>query len=311
MVSMGVMTGESLTGGVTGADLRAMAMAEASRQAESRARAQEKALAQSQALRAYAVAGATARRGGPGLPGGPDPPQQQQQQPQQFQMPPPSSRGAPRPGGGGGREPLGLDVLDFMPPRPIPSDSSSSSSASAAAAAAQGPEADAALLASLRAQHGPLASVLASRLTGLQAVRTLWSRGDVRSAVDAMARAGDGVVVDVLGGLGARPEGLTLEAAAGIAPLLAPLLASRHERPAGAALGAAAVVLRCFGPLMAATKAGQAASPGVDLAAAARRERCEACAAALARLRPQLETLVAGGGQQVSEDDRRRGWEGG
>ena len=127
--------------------------------------------------------------------------------------------------------------------------------------------------ASERPDRAVVADVFAARLATLRATRDRWIAGDVRGAAAALTRAGDdSAVVDVCrGALESRTatnpggDALTLELAAALVPLAAPLLRSPHVAHADAALRFSRLVAGAFGDAM-----RGAASPtgrlGVDLA---------------------------------------------
>ena len=91
------------------------------------------------------------------------------------------------------------------------------------------------------ADRAVVADVFAARLVTLRATRDRWIAGDVRGAAAALTRAGDdSAVVDVCrGALESRTatnpggDALTLELAAALVPLAAPLLRSPHARARG------------------------------------------------------------------------------
>ena len=130
---------------------------------------------------------------------------------------------------------MGLDFASFVP------------GANVGDGASHAPQLDeAAVLARLGGPDGATVSgILAARLTSLQVTKMFWTKGDVRGVAGALNKAGDpSVVVDVVrsvldapqvAGAGAG-ETLTLELAAALLPLTAPLLQSPHGRYADVAL---------------------------------------------------------------------------
>lgn len=149
-----------------------------------------------------------------------------------------------------------------------------------------------------------VADVFAARLVTLRATRDRWIAGDVRGAAAALTRAGDdSAVVDVCrGALESRTatnpggDALTLELAAALVPLAAPLLRSPHVAHADAALRFSRLVAGAFGDAM-----RGAASPtgrlGVDLAGEERAARAGTARRALLGERDALEEIVAEGGE--------------
>ena len=154
------------------------------------------------------------------------------------------------------------------------------------------------------ADRAVVADVFAARLVTLRATRDRWIAGDVRGAAAALTRAGDdSAVVDVCrGALESRTatnpggDALTLELAAALVPLAAPLLRSPHVAHADAALRFSRLVAGAFGDAM-----RGAASPtgrlGVDLAGEERAARAGTARRALLGERDALEEIVAEGGE--------------
>jgi katanin p80 WD40 repeat-containing subunit B1 len=149
-----------------------------------------------------------------------------------------------------------------------------------------------------------VADVFAARLATLRATRDRWIAGDVRGAAAALTRAGDdSAVVDVCrAALESRTatnpggDALTLELAAALVPLAAPLLRSPHVAHADAALRFSRLAAGAFGDAMrgAASPAGRL---GVDLAGEERAARAGAARRALLGERDALKEIVAEGGE--------------
>jgi hypothetical protein len=107
---------------------------------------------------------------------------------------------------------------------------------------------------------GTVSGILAARLTSLQVAKMFWSKGDVRGVADALSKAGDpSVIVDVVRSVldapqvagGGGGETLTLELAAALLPLTAPLLQSPHGRYADVV---GLYTLNAVGPQLARTR---------------------------------------------------------
>ena len=149
-----------------------------------------------------------------------------------------------------------------------------------------------------------VADVFAARLATLRATRDRWIAGDVRGAAAALTRAeDDSAVVDVCrAALESRTatnpggDALTLELAAALVPLAAPLLRSPHVAHADAALRFSRLVAGAFGDAMrgAASPAGRL---GVDLAGEERAARAGTARRALLGERDALKEIVAEGGE--------------
>ena len=199
----------------------------------------------------------------------------------------------PSPGGGA----IGLDFAAFVP-----------GAASASPAAAPTVD-EAKVLAKLGGPDGATVSgILSARLTSLQVARAFWARGDVRGAAEALGKSGDpSVVVDVVSAVMEAPQvaggedTLTLELAAALLPLVAPLLQSPHGRYVDLALRFSRKAAGSFMPLLQQAPEALAALErggiGVDLVGEERATRSGAAREALLNLREPLAALAVGGGE--------------
>lgn len=123
----------------------------------------------------------------------------------------------------------------------------------------------------------------------MQAVRTLWSTGDIRGAVDRVAELGDAaVMVDFLAVVSqkyvpsvrcrkthrcCRSGLLSLDMAVTLLPSLKGMLDHQFEQYISAALQGALMLLRSFGGLIQSTRAAAVGGGGRGLVDVAQEER--------------------------------------
>mmetsp|Transcript_30519 Transcript_30519/g.58761 ORF Transcript_30519/g.58761 Transcript_30519/m.58761 type:complete len:832 (-) Transcript_30519:112-2607(-) len=148
----------------------------------------------------------------------------------------------------------------------------------------------------MMAPHSTLTAILSTRMVNLQAVRMFWSRNDTRGTIEALRKAGESsVVVDFLEATEESPDFFTLEAAAGILPLLGELLESEHSKYVTTAIQVAKKLIVAFRDLIQSTRSASPAV-GIDLTAETRLERCSMCYRSLQSFRPRLDALSGRGG---------------
>eukprot|EP00898_Chlorokybus_atmophyticus_P002757 jgi/Chlat1/3482/Chrsp23S08820 len=190
----------------------------------------------------------------------------------------------------GGAQPLGLNIEEFLPKQNTRPDNGASDLS------------DEDVIQRMLQQNRTMGAILRTRLTNLQVVRTFWSKGDLRGAVDAMQKIAEhSVLVDVVSMLVQKPDIFTLEITAAMLPLLVDLLSNtRHERYLLVGISAASMLLNSFGSVISSTRYASP-SVGVDLMAEARLERCTSCHESFIAMQAQLERLSRQGGELSKE----------
>ncbi|TGZ74324.1 hypothetical protein CRM22_001002 [Opisthorchis felineus] len=145
-------------------------------------------------------------------------------------------------------------------------------------------------LASIRKSHNLFMTVMCARVKGISTVRMMWTRDNIRTAVEtALMMNEPAVVVDVLSILAQNSKLWNLELATIILPHLVPLIRSKYSRHVETTCRTVHIILKNFAQLIKHTLDGPA-PPGVDLMREERQRKCQECMDHLLSIRTALET---------------------
>ncbi|XP_068594774.1 katanin p80 WD40 repeat-containing subunit B1 isoform X2 [Brachionichthys hirsutus] len=160
------------------------------------------------------------------------------------------------------KEPIGLNVADFLP--------SSSNSRGRSLS-------DDEILSQIGTGHETMCVMLSTRHKNLEAVRDLWFRAGIRSALDAAVSMDDlSIVVDVLNIMNVSPSLWRLDLCPTILPQTEKLLQSKYETYMQTGCTSLKLIMKHFWRLISETL--KAPPPvGVDITREERLQRCTAC----------------------------------
>ncbi|CAN9506554.1 unnamed protein product [Ophioblennius macclurei] len=163
--------------------------------------------------------------------------------------------------------PIGLNVADFLP--------ASGSHASLC---------DEEALTLMKKGHDTMCVMLSSRLKNLDTVGALWSREDVKSAVDAAVSMNDlSIVVDVLNIINLQPSLWKLDLCTTVLPQINKLLQSKYESYMHTGCSSLKLIMKHFWPLICDTLKATP-SVGVDISREERHLKCQLCCKQLRNL---------------------------
>lgn len=164
--------------------------------------------------------------------------------------------------------PIGLNVADFLP-------------ASGSPVSLTDEEA----LTLMKKGHDTMCVMLNSRLKNLETVRAVWSREDIKGAVDAAVSLNDqSIVVDILNIINLQPSLWKLDLCTAILPEIDKLLQSKYESYMHSGCSSLKLVMKHFWPLISDTLKATP-SVGVDICREERRLKCQTCCKQLRNLR--------------------------
>lgn len=189
--------------------------------------------------------------------------QQQQQQPQQQQQQTVITLS-------GRSEAIGLNVADFLP--------------SAAANHRSGALSDADALTQIMKGHDTMCVMLSSRHKNLETVRAVWTREDIKSALDAAVAMNDlSIVVDILNIINLQPSLWKLDLCTTVLPQIDKLLQSKYESYMQTGCTSLKLIMKHFWMLISDTLKA-APSVGVDITREERHQKCRTCCKQLKNL---------------------------
>uniref|UniRef100_UPI00358F0A82 katanin p80 WD40 repeat-containing subunit B1 n=1 Tax=Myxine glutinosa TaxID=7769 RepID=UPI00358F0A82 len=145
------------------------------------------------------------------------------------------------------------------------------------------------VVARARRGHKKVCSVLASRHKKLELVRSIWSTGDIKTAMETAVGMKDPCLfVDALNVLNHNPTLWKLDICLLILPHQEILLCSKHESYMQTGCATLKLILQNFGDII---KTNMKASPsvGVDITREERYKKCFECMGLLQSLRPLLD----------------------
>ncbi|XP_061592182.1 katanin p80 WD40 repeat-containing subunit B1 [Cololabis saira] len=159
-------------------------------------------------------------------------------------------------------EPIGLNVADFLPF----SGQQNSGSLS-----------DEEALSQIKKGHETMCVMLSSRHKNLQTVRAVWTRDDMKSALDMAVSISDlSIVVDILNIINQQPSLWKLDLCTTILPQIDKLLQSKYESYMQTGSTSLKLIMKHFWMLINDTlKASPAV--GVDISREERHQKCRAC----------------------------------
>ncbi|XP_068166893.1 katanin p80 WD40 repeat-containing subunit B1 isoform X1 [Antennarius striatus] len=160
------------------------------------------------------------------------------------------------------KEPIGLNVADFLPAPPNNRGRSLS---------------DADALAQIKKGHETMCVMLSSRHRNLETVRGVWARDDIRSALDAADSMNDlSIVVDILNIINLHPLLWRLDLCTTIIPQTEKLLQSKYESYMQTGCTSLKLIMKHFWRLISDTLKAPP-SVGVDITREERHQKCAAC----------------------------------
>ncbi|XP_029945021.1 katanin p80 WD40 repeat-containing subunit B1 isoform X2 [Salarias fasciatus] len=164
--------------------------------------------------------------------------------------------------------PIGLNVADFLPASGCPASLS-----------------DEDALALMKKGHDTMCVMLSSRLKNLETVRAVWTREDIKSAVDTAVSMNDlSIVVDVLNIINLQPSLWKLDLVTTVLPQIDKLLQSKYESYMHSGCSSLRLVMKHFWPLISDTLKATP-SVGVDISREERLLKCQLCLKQLRNLR--------------------------
>ncbi|CAH8462876.1 unnamed protein product [Dicrocoelium dendriticum] len=162
---------------------------------------------------------------------------------------------------------------------------------------------DSELLSSIRKPHNSFMSVMLFRAKNLSTVRMLWTRNNIRTAVETTLSFNEpAILVDVLNVLVQNSKLWSLDLANLLLPHLALLIGSKYSTHVETTCLAVHTILKNFAQTIHQTLDGSA-PPGVDLVREERQAKCRDCVRYLSSIRSALETkeVAARAGQRGRE----------
>uniref|UniRef100_A0A672F546 Katanin p80 WD40 repeat-containing subunit B1 n=1 Tax=Salarias fasciatus TaxID=181472 RepID=A0A672F546_SALFA len=140
-------------------------------------------------------------------------------------------------------------------------------------------------LALMKKGHDTMCVMLSSRLKNLETVRAVWTREDIKSAVDTAVSMNDlSIVVDVLNIINLQPSLWKLDLVTTVLPQIDKLLQSKYESYMHSGCSSLRLVMKHFWPLISDTLKATP-SVGVDISREERLLKCQLCLKQLRNLR--------------------------
>lgn len=160
-------------------------------------------------------------------------------------------------------KPLGLNMDAFLP-------------AGAADAMEATPEMDAAdIIEGVTTGHSSMLNILALRLRNTRIVRSHWTEGDHKAAVETMLELNDqSVVVDVLNVMKLKPKLWSLDMSNMLMPECTKLIDSQFESHVTTGTATVQMVIKCFGQMVTQNLRSPPAPGGIDISREDRYEKC-------------------------------------
>ncbi|KAF5401226.1 Katanin p80 WD40 repeat-containing subunit B1 [Paragonimus heterotremus] len=144
-------------------------------------------------------------------------------------------------------------------------------------------------LSAVRKPHTPFMAVMSSRVENLSTVRVLWTRDNIRTAVETTLMLNEpAVLVDILSVLSQNSKLWSLDLVNTLLPHLLPLIQSKYSKHVETTCQAVHVILKNFAQLIRQTLDGPS-PPGVDLVREERRKKCQECMRHLLSIRSALD----------------------
>ncbi|KAF7257317.1 hypothetical protein EG68_05541 [Paragonimus skrjabini miyazakii] len=144
-------------------------------------------------------------------------------------------------------------------------------------------------LSAVRKPHTPFMAVMSSRVENLSTVRVLWTRDNIRTAVETTLMLNEpAVLVDILSVLSQNSKLWSLDLVNILLPHLLPLIQSKYSKHVETTCQAVHVILKNFAQLIRQTLDGPS-PPGVDLVREERRKKCQECMRHLLSIRSALD----------------------
>ncbi|XP_043959392.1 katanin p80 WD40 repeat-containing subunit B1 isoform X1 [Gambusia affinis] len=182
-------------------------------------------------------------------------------------------------------EPLGLNVADFLP---------SSVNHRGGALTDDG------ALAQINKGHDTMCVMLSSRQRNLQTVRSVWTRDDVKSALDAAVSMNDlSIVVDVLNIVNLQPSLWKLDLCTTVLPQIDKLLQSKYESYMQTGSTSLKLIMKHFWTLICDTLRASPAV-GVDITGEERHQKCRECCRYLKNLSNVVKNRAGQAGRHGS-----------
>uniref|UniRef100_A0A3P9NTB6 Katanin p80 WD40 repeat-containing subunit B1 n=1 Tax=Poecilia reticulata TaxID=8081 RepID=A0A3P9NTB6_POERE len=182
-------------------------------------------------------------------------------------------------------EPLGLNVADFLP---------------SPASHRGGALTDDGALAQINKGHDTMCVMLSSRQRNLQTVRTVWTRDDVKSALDAAVSMNDlSIVVDVLNIVNLQPSLWKLDLCTSVLPQIDKLLQSKYESYMQTGSTSLKLIMKHFWTLICDTLRASPAV-GVDITREERHQKCRECCRYLKNLSNVVKNRAGQAGRHGS-----------
>jgi len=160
-------------------------------------------------------------------------------------------------------KPLGLNMDAFLP-------------AGAADAMEATPEMDEAdIIEGVTTGHSSMLNILALRLRNTRIVRSHWTEGDHKAAVETMLELNDqSVVVDVLNVMKQKPKLWSLDMSNMLMPECTKLIDSQFESHVTTGTATVQMVVKCFGQMVTQNLRSPPAPGGIDISREDRYEKC-------------------------------------
>lgn len=142
---------------------------------------------------------------------------------------------------------------------------------------------------SILSGHEALVAVLSARHRNLLVIKTMWTTGNIKTAVDAAVGMNDPAVLhDVVSMMLQKASIWSLDHCTCLLPILGNLVSSKYDNYVDTGLNGIKQILRSFGPII---KANITAPPsvGVDISREERANKCLFCHKELMKIRAELD----------------------
>ncbi|XP_070574118.1 katanin p80 WD40 repeat-containing subunit B1-like [Ptychodera flava] len=186
-------------------------------------------------------------------------------------------------------KPVGLDMNAFLPKQPQPYHAAARPSAGVNDVPSQPEITENEVLGAIEKGHNSMCAVMNSRYKNLDVVRSIWSTGETKTAVESAINMNDlAVTVDLLNVMCLKMSLWSLDLCVKLLPKIEELIESKYENYIHTGCQAIKLVMKGFSGLI---KANVNSPPisGVDISREERYRKCKTCYDSLLRIRNTVE----------------------
>ncbi|XP_006816983.1 katanin p80 WD40 repeat-containing subunit B1-like [Saccoglossus kowalevskii] len=184
-------------------------------------------------------------------------------------------------------KPVGLDMNAFLPKQPQHSVAPSSSVNNANIGPPEVSESE--IISAIEKGHGSMCSVLTSRHKNLDVVRSIWTSGEIRTALESAINMNDlAIIVDLLNVMCLKTSLWKLDLCVVLLPKIEELVESKYENYILTSCQAIKLIMKSFSQLI---KSNITSPPlsGVDISREERYNKCKKCYDSLVNIRYIIE----------------------